>query len=144
MPPFDPALLSELRSRQLAWLQARLVSPEAEATYRQSLHHGWQALLATPVGHLVEPNQLADALDRMVDSRVVREAMAPIERALRGWLLRELQADGAQLHAYVPQAAQNWLDQLAARSAPVRTRITRVVIEHPTTEAVMRDVLHDA
>lgn len=144
MPPFDPALLSELRSRQLAWLQARLVSPEAEATYRQSLHHGWQALLATPVGHLVEPNQLADALDRMLDSRVVREAMAPIERALRGWLLRELQADGAQLHAYVPQAAQNWLDQLAARSAPVRTRITRVVIEHPTTEAVMRDVLHDA
>lgn len=137
-------LLDEIRARQLAWISAQLVSPEAEATYRQSLRLGWEAVLNTPVVHLVDPNALADALDRLLDAEVVREAMAPIERSLRGWLLSELQADGSRLDAYVPEAAQGWLEQLVARSAPLRTRITRVVIEHPTTEAVMRDVLHDA
>jgi len=142
--PQARALVDEIRARQLAWASAQLVSPEAEATYRQGLRLGWEAVLKTPVAHLIDPNGLADALDRLLDAKVVREAMAPIERALRGWLLQELQADGSRLDAYVPESAQAWLEQLVARSAPLRTRITRVVIEHPTTEAVMRDVLHDA
>src|SRR5690606_25349465 len=114
-------LLDEIRARQLAWISAQLVSPEAEATYRQSLRLGWEAVLNTPVVHLVDPNALADALDRLLDAEVVREAMAPIERSLRGWLLSELQADGSRLDAYVPEAAQGWLEQLVARSAPLRT-----------------------
>lgn len=148
MPPFaDPqarALLDEIRSRQLAWARAQLVSQEAEATYRAGLLHGWEALLRKPIGELVDAAVLDDALDRLLQPALVREATAPTGRALRGWLASELRADEARLGDYVPEAARHWIDSLVARSAPVRTRITRVVVEHETTEAVMRDVLHDA
>lgn len=144
LDPQARALLDEVRSRQLAWARAQLVSQEAETVFRSGLHHGWEALLARPVGELVDAEVLDGALDRLLEPALVREATAPIVRALRGWLLAELQADPARLGDYVPEAARHWIDTLVARSAPVRTRVTRVVVEHETTEALMRDVLHDA
>lgn len=148
MPPLsDPAvrpLLDDLRARQLAWTRAYLVSAEAERSYRSLLEHGWEAILATRVSDLVDATSLADALDVLLDTRAVREGIAPLSRALRGYVLRELRSDEARLGDYVPARAREWIEALAARSGPMRTRIVRVVVEHETTEQVMRDVLHDA
>lgn len=137
-------LVDEIRNRQLEWARKQLVSPEAEATFREGLKFGWEALLAKPIAELVNPAALDESLDRILEPKLVREATAPIGRALRAWLLGQLQADEAFVGDYVPEAARTWIDGLISRSAPVRTRITKVVVEHETTEALMRDVLHDA
>lgn len=50
--PMSRALLNELKARQIAFLEARLVSEAAARDFRERLPAGVAALLATPLGEL--------------------------------------------------------------------------------------------
>ncbi len=57
----DRALLNELKARQIAFLEARLVSEAAARDFRERLPAGFAALLATPLGELVDAGAIGRA-----------------------------------------------------------------------------------
>lgn len=144
--PLDPAtlaLLPSLRDRHITFIRARLVSPKARDEWRHNLTAGWAALLATPVGALIDGPKVAAALESTLDHDHVRAALRP---ALRSSILlasARMREDQARIGHYVPAGTTARLDELLERPGLVPERLLREIIEHDAMESVMRDVLFE-
>src|SRR5207248_1347822 len=58
-------LLEGLRARHLAFVERRLVAPEAQAAWRDAVAAGVEAVLAAPLGDVAPADEIADALERL-------------------------------------------------------------------------------
>ncbi len=138
-----PDALVEIRDRHVAFLVARLTSAEAEGELRDNLKAVYEALLAAPVGSVVDPSALAAAVDAALTSDAVEHVARPLSRRLLPLILAELRAEPGKVGDRVPLSAQGHLDALLARPALLPERFLREIAELDAVDEIMRDVLYD-
>lgn len=142
--PSLKALLPELRSRQLAFLRARLVSPAAEREWREQLEAGFQQLLRSPVARVLDADKLSDSIDAALATPSFQRSLRP---AIEAWLMLEsarLSEEARPLGSYVPDSARTPLRALLSHPDLLPERLIRALLEHSAIEELMRDVLHEA
>jgi hypothetical protein len=128
-----------------SFFTARLTSKEAETEWRANLIGIYDALLATKIGELVDATTLADALDALLTSSLMRTGARPIARRIVPIVLGELIAQGRLAFGdHVPPTARARLDRVLERPKLIPESLVREVMEQDAMEAVMRDVLYDA
>jgi hypothetical protein len=140
----SPDALADLKARHLAFLEARLVSPEAEADWKQNLAHAYADLLAVKVRDVADARLIADAVDALISTEAVEAAVRPLARRVLAVVLRELSAERGTVAARVPVATRRRLDQLLERPGLFPDRLMRAMVEEDAVEEVMRDTLYDA
>jgi hypothetical protein len=138
------AALSALKARHLAFLEARLVSAEAEAEWRKSLGPVVTDLLATKIGDLASAHRLADAADALFTAEAVERTVRPLARHLSGLVLQELRAETGTVGARVPADTKKRIDELLERPGLFPDRLLRAMVEEDAVEEVMRDTLYEA
>src|ERR1700733_13583948 len=117
--------LADLKARHLAFLEARLVSEQAEAEWRENAAAVLAALLGARVGAVVHPALLADALDAALTPDAVAQAARPVGGRVLPLVLRELRAEPGKLKDRVPAAARARLEALIARPSAFPDRLMR-------------------
>jgi hypothetical protein len=137
-----PEMLTQLRARHLAFLEARLVSPAAAMEWRANVAAVHEALLTARVGSVVDPRTLAEAVDVALTSDAVERAARPLARRLRPLILAELHAEKGQVRDRFPASTQQRLDALVARPGLVPERLLREIAEQDAIDEIMRDVLY--
>jgi hypothetical protein len=142
-PVLTPEILAQLEERHLAFLAARLVSPEAEASFRRNAPRVGEALLAARVGDVVDPGSLAAALDAALGSEAVERVARPLARRLLPLVLAELRAERGKVGARFTPAARAHLDALVALPGLLPDRALREIAEQDAVDEIMRDVLYD-
>jgi hypothetical protein len=143
MATLTPELLAEIEARHLAFLEARLVSPEAAAELRANASAVHDALLAAPVADVVDAQALAAALDAALTRAAVDRAVRPLARRLLPVVLAELRAERGRVEHRVPAAARERIDALLSRPGLMPERLLREVAEQDAIDEIMRDVLYD-
>lgn len=141
--PITPADLAHLKQRHLAFLAARLTSPEAEAEWRASLAAGFADLLSMRLRDLADAPALAGALDTILTAGAVAQAARPAAERLLPIVLREIAAEPGKLGDRVPAGARKKIEDLLARPNALSDRLLRELSEQQAVQDVMRDVLHD-
>jgi hypothetical protein len=140
----SPAALTALEARHLAFLEARLVSAEAEAEWKKTLGPVVADLLSTRVGALASPARLADAADALFTAEAVERTVRPLARHIVNIVLQELRAEKGTVGARVPAATKKRIDALLERPGLFPDRLVRAISEEDAIEEVMRDTLYDA
>ncbi|MFT3774271.1 MAG: hypothetical protein QM820_53595 [Minicystis sp.] len=141
--PLSPADLAQLQARHLAFLEARLVSPAAEAEWRANLPAVYSDLLATKIAAIADAPAIAAALDSVLTSSNVERAARPLGKQILPIVLRELSAERGKLGAHVPAETRKKLDALLSRPAVFPDRALREIADQEAVQTVMRDVLSD-
>ncbi|HSO00438.1 MAG TPA: hypothetical protein VLS89_19235 [Candidatus Nanopelagicales bacterium] len=134
------ALWEQLKTRQIAFLRARLVSEQGARDFRARLPEGWAALMATPFGELTEPAALNRAIDAATSGPASRAAR-PVATAALAAIDAALRADPSAAGDYVPAAAREKLERLAARPQIVPEKLVRELLESEAMDEVMQDVM---
>ncbi|WP_437952358.1 hypothetical protein WME98_17575 [Sorangium sp. So ce296] len=137
------ALLNELKARQIAFLEARLVSEAAAREFRERLPAGFAALLATPLGELIDAGAVARALDALAAEESLRRAVRPAAAAALAALVEAARAERRRAKELMPEGARDKLDRILEQPKIVPERLVREVLESAALDAVMRDVLYD-
>ncbi|EYF02321.1 hypothetical protein [Chondromyces apiculatus] len=135
------ALWEQLKTKQTAFLRARLVSAQAEREFRERLPEGWKALLATPFGQLTDPAALNRALDVALAGPAAARAVRPAASALLQSLLDTARADTSLAGDLLPRGAQPKLERLVSRPKIIPEKLLRQVLENDAMDEVMTDVL---
>jgi hypothetical protein len=143
MASLTPEILAALEARQLAFLEARLVSNEAEREWRSNFPEVRKALNEARLGDLIEPRALADALEKTLTGAAVQQLARPIARRVLPLLLAELRADRGKVGERVPPDARARLEDLLSRPGSVPDRLLREIAEQDAIEEILRDVLYD-
>ncbi len=143
MATLTPEILAELEARHVAFLEARLVSPEAAAEFRANASAVHDALLAARVADVVDAPALVAALDAALTRDAVERAARPLARRLLPVVLAELRAEQGKVKDRVPASARERLDALLARPGMMPERLLREVAEQDAVDEIMRDVLYD-
>jgi hypothetical protein len=138
-----PEILAALEARQLAFLEARLVSDEAEREWRANFPEVRKALNEARLGDMIDPRALADALERTLTGAAVRHVARPIAKRALPLLLAELRADRGKVGERVPPDARARLEALLSRPGSVPDRLLREIAEQDAIEEILRDVLYD-
>ncbi|WP_434043821.1 MULTISPECIES: hypothetical protein [Sorangium] len=138
------ALLNELKARQIAFLEARLVSEAAARDFRERLPAGFAALLATPLGALADAAAIARALDALAAEESLRRAVRPAAAAALAALIEAARAERRRAKELMPEGARATIDRILEQPKLVPERLVREVLESAALDAVMRDVLYDA
>jgi hypothetical protein len=138
-----PEILARLEERHLAFLCARLVSPEAAADWRSNAPRVGEALLAARVGEVVDPAALAAALEAALGGEAVERAARPLAKRLVPLVLAELRAEKGKVGDRFTPPARAHLDALVALPGLLPDRFLREIAEQDAVDAIMRDVLYD-
>jgi hypothetical protein len=138
------AALEDLKSKQIAFLHTRLVSPAARAEWRTNVATICHELLDMPLGQLVEANALTAAVDALLVRNVLDTSFQPLLSRVVRDVRAMLVAERARIGTFVPPNAQQALRDLAARSSNLTAPLVREISEHEAARLVMTDVLHDA
>jgi hypothetical protein len=138
------AVLDDLKSKQIAFLHARLVSPAARAEWRANFAAVLDELLDQPVGQIVDANAVTSVIDAMLAKAVLDTSLRPALLRLAREVRAMLVAEEAQIGTFVPPSAQKALRDLASRPNRLTEQLVREVSEHEAARLVMADVLHDA
>jgi hypothetical protein len=141
--PEARALLDDLKTRQIAFFEARLVSAKAEEEWQTNIKAAFTELLATPVGRLADARALADAAEALLSNDAVKTALLPLAKIAISAAVAELKASRARAGDYVPDAALAKIDALMERPKLFPDRLMREVVEQDAVEEVMRDVLYE-
>lgn len=137
------ALLDELKARQIAFLEARLVSEAAARDFRERLPAGFAALMATPLGALADAAAIARALDALAAEESLRRAVRPAAEAALAALVEAARAERRRAKELMPEGARATIDRILEQPKLVPERLVREVLESAALDAVMRDVLYD-
>jgi len=138
-----PALLADLRARHLAFLAARLVSPAAEAEWRENLAAVWADLLAAKVSAVVDAEALTAALDAVLTSAAVEKAARPLGKLILPLVWREIEAEPGKIGDHVPVEARKKIEVLLSHPPAFLDRALRELADQDAVQEVMRDVLYD-
>lgn len=138
------AVLDDLKSKQIAFLQTRLVSSTARAEWRANLAKILDEMLDAPLGQLVEPNLLATAVDSFLTRTILETSFQPVLLRIMRDVRAILVAERAAIGSFVPPNSREALRDLAARTHSLTTPLLREISEHEAARLVMTDVLHDA
>ena len=138
------ATLDELKARHIAFMQARLVSSEAERDWRTNVEAAGVALLDTKVADLVDPERLADAIDAILNKAIVHRALRPAIVAAAVIVESRLRSDHNKAGEYVTPEVRARIDRLMEQPGLMPERLWREALENPAAETVMRDVLYEA
>lgn len=138
-----PEILAELEARHLAFLEARLVSPEAAAEWLDNAPAIHDVILAARVGDVVDPGALGAAIDAALTGEAVERAARPLLRKLMPVVLAELRSERGKVGDRVPAAARRHVDALIARPGLMPERLFREIVEQDAIDEMMRDVLYD-
>lgn len=139
-----PQQIAALRSRQIAFLAARLTDDRAKGDWIRSFETAYDHLLSLPLKDVLAPKTLVDALEKVYSEGAVRGNIAPILREINRRTVMTLKTDEAKLGDYVPAAARTAIDELVARPDLVPEEVIRRVFDDDVVEEVMRDVIYDA
>src|SRR5438445_397891 len=112
MFPLDPAALAALKARHIAFFEARVVSPKAEAEWRANLEAVHRDLLATRLRDLVRASALADAANTLLTSEAVERVVRPIAKRAIAELFTELRAEKGKFSDRISPAARQRIDAL--------------------------------
>ena len=140
----SPAALAALKARHLAYLEARLVSAEAEVEWTKRLGPVVADLLSIKIGDLASPQHLADAADALFTAEAVERTVRPLARHIVNVVIQELRSEKGTVGAHVPAATKKKIDQLLERPGLFPDRLVRAICEEDAVEEVMRDTLYDA
>lgn len=141
--PLTQADLAQLRARHLAFLKARLLSPQAEAEWRANVAAIWKDLLAAKVSAIVDAPAVHAALDAVLTPEAVDRAARPIGQRVLPIVLRELGAEQSKLGDHVPEATRKKIEALLARPSALPDRVLRELADQEAVQEVMRDVMFD-
>jgi hypothetical protein len=136
--------LEDLKARQIAFFEARLISDAAARQWREHLPAGWAAVLATPLGELVNAEALCRAIDAVARDGALRAAIRPAAAKALAELVAAARVERHRAGDLVSSDARATLDRLLERPKLVPEQLVREVLESAAIEAVMRDVLYDA
>ena len=138
------AALDDLKSKQIAFLQTRLVSPAARVEWRANLAKILDELLDVPLGQLVEPNSFVTAADAFLTRAFLESTFQPVLVRLVRDVRAVLMSEKGTIGSFVPANSREALRDLAARTHSLTGPLVREISEHEAARLVMTDVLHDA
>jgi hypothetical protein len=136
--------LDELKTRQSAFLKARLVGDRAANDWKVVLEKSYGALLATPVEKVLPKAALLQLLDAATEVAFMRDGLAPGAYAIATLATAELREDQRLVGLFVPDEARGKIDKLLAHPDLIPERLVRAITEEESLQSMMRDVLFDA
>ncbi len=137
-------LLNHLKATQIAFFEARLITPRAREEWRANLEKGHDALLGQKLSTLASPTAIFAVVEAALTRETFATAVEPIAKELHAEIVKEIRADRTLLGDYVPASARANIDRLLERKGLIPERLIREVLEQDVMEEVMRDVLFDA
>jgi hypothetical protein len=137
-------LLDELKRKQIAFLQSRLVSDAARVDWRTNLEAGYKTLLDHKLSDLASPESTIAWIESALLHETFDGATAPLYTKLHGNIVERLNSDAATLKSYIPSSAKANIDLFLQRKGLIPEHLVREVFEQDAMEEVMRDVLFDA
>jgi len=140
----DASALEELKARQIAFLHGRLVSPKAEAEWRENVRGAVDAILATRVGALFDVDAVARALDAALSADAARRGLRPGWASVIAIAESRMRENEATVGEHLPAGTRAKIDALLEEPGLVPERLLREALENDAAEEVMRDVLYDA
>jgi len=144
MTSLDPAALAALKARHIAFFEARVVSPKAEAEWRTNISAIYKELLATRLRDLVRASALCDAANALLTSDAVERAVRPVAKKALTELFAEVRAEKGKVSDRLSPAARKRIDALVSRPGLIPGRFLREIVKEDAVDDVMRDVLYDA
>ncbi|HVJ93844.1 MAG TPA: hypothetical protein VM580_28840, partial [Labilithrix sp.] len=139
-----PDTIAALRTRNIAFLEKRLVDDRARGDFFRSLGAGYDYVLSRPIRELLDPKTLIGAIVDILSDQTIRGFVAPIAREVHRRVLASLRSEETKLGDYVPADARKAIDDLLARPDLLPEELVRKVCEAEITETLMRDVIYDA
>lgn len=138
-----PETITALRARHVAFLAERLTDERAHGDFVRSFEAGYDHVLAQPLGTLVRPRELVDAVAAALGDSTVRGVLSPIARELHRRVVLALREDQRTLGDFVPETSRAAIDALLARPDLVPEALVRRVIEEDAVDEIMRDLMYD-
>lgn len=135
---------SEQRARHVAWAKARLRSAEGKRRLRENLEAGTRALLAAPVGQVVDEAALVRVAASFTAEPFVASLVRPVARTAVLLKMARLREAPEKLGTYVsPEARVAW-ERLLERPGLVPEKLVKELLAQRAFEEIARDVLDDA
>lgn len=135
--------LDDLKKRHLAFLEQRLVSPEAREDWIRAFGDGYDHMLSRKIREVIDPATLAKGLHRALSAHSVRTFFAPLMLRLHVEVLATLQEDGTPLGDYVPPKARDAIDAVLDRRDLVPDALVRKIFEQQLVEDAIHDTLYE-
>ncbi|HLM71757.1 MAG TPA: hypothetical protein VK459_03670 [Polyangiaceae bacterium] len=136
------AVIESLKTRQIAFFEARLTSPGAEEEWRKNVAAAYGELLDKRAGDLVDIKVFTEAVDAALSSEMVQSTLRPLAKEAMAALRREILGRRDKIGDHVDAKARTKLDALLERPKLFPDRLARELIKEEAVEEVMRDVLY--
>lgn len=135
---------SEQKQKHIAWAKARLRSAEGKRRLRENLEAGTRALLAAPVGSVVNDDTIVRLVESLAAEPFVASAVRPIVRTAVLLKMARLREAPEKLGTYVSPEARALYEQILERPGLVPEKLVRELLAQRAFEEIARDVLDDA
>jgi hypothetical protein len=135
--------LGDLKKRHIAFLEQRLVSPEAREEWIRAFADGYDQFLARPVREVIQPAALAKGLHKALSAHSVRTFFAPVMLHVHVEVLATLKENGTPIGDYVPAKAREAIEAILERRDLVPDALVRKVFEQQLVEDAIHDTLYE-
>lgn len=133
----------ELRKQQVAWFLSRVTSAQAKAEFARDLGSAYDALVARPVGELVNLEAVLAAVDASLTKERFDRGTRPLTLAADLAALKMVRTDKTKLGTFVPDATKKKIDRFLDRPKLMNEKLLRRVIEQDAVEELLQDAIYD-
>jgi hypothetical protein len=133
----------DLRKKQVEWFLARVTSEKAKAEFAKDLGAAYDALVARPVGELVNLDAVTAAVDASLTKERFDRGTRPLTLAADLAVLKLLRTDKTKLGTFVSDATKKKIDRFLDRPKLMNEKLLRRVIEQDAVEELLRDAIYD-
>lgn len=133
----------ELEKKQVEWFLARVTSDKAKAEFARDLAAAYDALVARPVGELLNLEAIAAAIDASLTKERFERGTRPLTLAANLAGLKMLRTDKTKLGTFVSDATKLKIDRFLDRPKLMNEKLLRRVIEQDAVEELLRDAIYD-
>jgi hypothetical protein len=133
----------ELKKKQVEWFLARVTSDKARAELAKDLAGAYDALLARPVGELLNVEALTAAIDASLTKERFERGTRPLSLAADLAALKMLRTEKTKLGAFVSDATRKKIDRFLERPKLMNEKLMRRVIEQDAIEELLQTALYD-
>ena len=136
---------TQSRATLKAWLRDRLTQGDrCKEEWRALLEASWDYLLETKVRDLIDTEAAKALADQLADPDLIGELSQPLAEEITRAVVREMRGDEEPLGRFMPQEAQDRLNEVLARPGLIHPELVRQVFRGKAAEAVLNDTLYRA
>lgn len=127
-----------------ARIDEALLGPHAEKEWEATLTSGLEALLAAPLGDLLDPAATADFVDMLAERAFLDTTARPVVAALGAFLVDEAKRDERPMASYLAPETRSAITAFAASAKPVPRALLDALLAEKGVRSFVEGFLFDA